>query len=204
MTEVLRGNPKGNRMVMAAARLTLRLMGWRAVGIYPADLPKFVVIGAPHTSSWDFIYGMLVIRALGANVRWMAKKELFDSMLGWVFYRLGGLPIDRSSRRNVVEQVVQIFEENDEMIIGLMPEGTRKRVDTWKTGFYYIALQANVPIVMAFFDYKHKRLGISDTIIWPSGDITADIAVIQEFFESDQVHARHPEKFGHVAVNPRL
>jgi 1-acyl-sn-glycerol-3-phosphate acyltransferase len=204
MPEIFRANPKGNRLVMAAAQWTLRLMGWQAVGNYPVVIPKFVVIGAPHTSSWDFIYGMLLIRALGANVRWMAKKELFDSVLGWVFYRLGGLPIDRSSRRNVVEQVVQIFEQNDEMIIGLMPEGTRKRVDAWKTGFYYIALQANVPIVMAFFDYKHKRLGLSNSIIRPSGDIAADIALIRDFYESDQVHARHPEKFGQVAVNPRL
>ncbi|NIP24559.1 MAG: glycerol acyltransferase [Phycisphaerae bacterium] len=199
IAETFRGNPEGDRFIMKSAQLIMRLFGWRVVGIFP-DVPKFVTIGAPHTSGWDLPLGIGIIAAFGVKVCWMAKDSLFRPPLGWLLRALGGLPIDRNARHNVVDQIVQQFKKHDQFILGLTPEGTRRRVKYWKTGFYYIAYKANVPIVLGFFDYRRKICGIGPSIM-PSGDIEADIAIIKDFYAD--ITAKHPEKFGEIKVAKR-
>jgi len=193
-----RGNPAGNKLIMALARGALRLFGWRLVGLYP-EYPKFVAIGAPHTSNWDFILAMLIIAGFGVRASWMAKHTLFRPPFGWFFYALGGIPIDRSSPHNVVEQAAAAFAKNETLIIGITPEGTRSRVAYWKSGFYHLARLAEVPIVMCYFDYGRKQTGLGD-ILQPSGNIEADMEFIKAFY-TDKM-ARHPDKFGQVRVKP--
>lgn len=193
------GNPNGNRFLMGVGKLFLRLFGWRPVGVLPEE-SKFVAVGAPHTSGWDLPLGIGVILSFGVKVYWMAKDSLFHPPLGWLLRSLGGIPIDRSTRRNVVNYMAETFNNHDQLIVALMPEGTRKRVEYWKTGFYYIASQAQVPMVPAFLDYKRKVGGIGP-VIPLSGDIEADLEHIKAFFAD--ITPRHPERFGEIKVRPR-
>jgi 1-acyl-sn-glycerol-3-phosphate acyltransferase len=194
-----RGNPDGNAFTMALASGVMRLFGWRPVGILP-DVPKFVVIGAPHTSNWDFILSMVFIAAVGVRAYWMAKHTLFRFPYGWFFSALGGVPINRTANFNVVEQAVQEFSRRDKFILGITPEGTRSRVDYWKSGFYYIARAAKAPILLCFFDYRRKQIGFGP-LLWPGEDPEADLEIIRAFY-ADKT-AKHPEKFGEIRFRPR-
>jgi 1-acyl-sn-glycerol-3-phosphate acyltransferase len=180
------------------ARGILRLLGWTLVSEAP-DLPKYVVIGAPHTSNWDFPIGMLGFIALGIKRNLMIKHTLFRPPLGWFMRALGGIPIDRTQRHNFVDQVVAAFKEADELVVALTPEGTRSYTPYWKTGFYYIALGAGVPIALGFADYATRRAGLGP-ILYPTGDIEADMAIIAEFY-SDKTGKR-PEKMSPIRVRP--
>ncbi len=172
------------------ARLLLRLAGWQIEGQVP-NLPKFVVIGAHHTSNWDGLLMMVATRALRVKLHWMGKDTLFRFPLGILLRGLGGIPIDRSAKHGVVEQMVQVFEQRDHLVLVVAPEGTRKKVDRWKTGFYYIAQGANVPIVLAYPDYERKVVGIGP-VIYPTGNADLDIAEMRAFY-NDKI-GRHPER----------
>ena len=162
------------------ARLSLRLVGWRVDGRFP-DLDKFVVIGAPHTSNWDFMLFLAVIFTLRANVRFMGKAELFNNPFGWFFYWCGGIPVDRSKSTGLVEQMVDACQHSQQFILVIAPEGTRKHVREWKLGFYHIARSAGIPIVFAAVDGIRKKVSVGQ-VFQPSEDVEADLKAIKGYF----------------------
>lgn len=168
----------------------MRLAGWRVEGQLP-DLPKFVLIGAPHTSNWDFVLFLGVIFSLRANVSFMGKAELFRFPIGWFFRYCGGVPVDRKKSTGLVEQMVKVSNESERFILTIAPEGTRHHVPEWKRGFYHIAKSAGIPIVMAVVDGRHKTVRIGQ-IFHPTEDIEADIKSIQEVFAG--VVGIHPRR----------
>lgn len=176
-------------LFQALARFALARFGWRTEGEIP-NLAQFVAVGAPHASSWDFFLGMMLIIGLGVRVSWMGKASLFRWPLGGIMRWLGGIAIDRTSRHNVVEQTIQHFATHPQLIVGLMPEGTRKRagipVNEWKTGFYYIAKGARVPILPIYIDNSGKRV-IFGPLLTPTGDLEADLATLQQFYHTAHV-----------------
>jgi len=137
------------------------ILGWKISGEFSQEVKKTVVVVAPHTSSYDFLIGALARKILKVPIHYIAKKELFDSSFGWYFTWMGGEPIDRSSSQNKVDQIVDIFNSKNEFRLAITPEGTRKKVNTWKTGFYYIAKNAQVPITSVAFDYATKTISVS-------------------------------------------
>ncbi len=173
-----------------------RLSGWRVEGRPPA-IPKYVVIGAHHTSYWDAPIGLALSYSISFNTVWMVKDAAyrwpFRSVLRWI----GALPIDRSRRHSVVSQMIEQFRRRDRLILAILPEGTRKRVTSWKTGFYHIARGAGVPIVLAFLDYRRKVGGFGPTVM-PSGDIEADMRIIRDFYAG--ITPKHPERAGVVHI----
>lgn len=162
------------------ALILMKILGWKIYGQTPA-ISKYVLVWAPHTTNWDVFYGILLAYTLKVDVQYMAKEELCKGPFGPVMKWLAAIPIDRSKANNTVEATIQLFKENDKLIIAIPPEGTRSKAKAWKTGFYYIAHGAGVPIILAFADYKRKIGGIGPSII-PSGDIEADMEIIREFY----------------------
>ena len=172
------------------SRLYLRSMGWHVVGQLP-DIPKFVIVGAPHTSNWDFVMFLALAFVLKGDLRYMGKKELFYPPYGWFFRWCGGVPVDRSKHHGLVEQTVQAIQESNHFQLVITPEGTRSKVGEWKHGFYHIAKEANIPVVVGYVDSRTKTCGIGPTITL-SDDMEADIKSIQAFFKDK------------VGINPRL
>ena len=171
---------KPNRFTRWMGRTALRLGGWRIVGPIP-DLSKAVLIVAPHSSNWDGFWGMAAKLALGLEVRVLGKTQLFWWPLGPLLRRLGAIPVDRSSPQGTIEQAIAIIRDFDRIWFTLTPEGTRKRVDKWKTGFWKIARNANVPIVMGYFDYPSRIIGI-DQVFHTSDNQQQDMVQIREFY----------------------
>lgn len=171
------------------AKFLMRLFGWRVEGKLP-DIPKFVLVGAPHTSNWDFVLFLGVIFTLRANVHFMGKAELFRWPIGWFFRYCGGIPVERKKSTGLVDQMVKVSNESEKFILTIAPEGTRHQVVEWKRGFYHIAKNAGIPIVMAVVDGKHKTVRVGQ-VFHPTDDIEADMKTIQEIFA------------GIVGVNPR-
>jgi 1-acyl-sn-glycerol-3-phosphate acyltransferase len=184
-------------MMRSFCRWVLALFGWSSQGEFPYHLKKYVVIVAPHTSGWDFVIGVLARKAHGLEkAKYLGKQELFKPPFGFLFRWLGGYPVDRSQNRNMVDEVVKIFNANDEFGIALSPEGTRKRVDKLKTGFYNIAKIAHVPIVMVGLDYEHKQIVFSEHF-FTSDNQQADFERILKFFRP--IKGKYPEKsLGHL------
>ncbi len=170
--------------------VALKITGWRAQGPLP-PIPKFVLVGAPHTSNWDLPYTLFIIFVLRGKIYWMGKESLFRRPFKGFFKWLGGIPIDRSKSKNIVAQTIQQFHQNEKLVLTIAPAGTRKRVTKWKTGFYHIAHGANVPIALGFLDYRRKAGGIGP-VIYPTGNIDADMKSIRTFY--DNVTAKYPEK----------
>jgi len=163
------------------SRLILKLIGWELDERVP-ESQRYVMIAYPHTSNWDFILGMLAKWALGLPINWVAKHSMFWGPFKPMFIAMGGVPLDREKTTGFIQKNIKLFADREKFILGLMPEGTRSKTDRWKTGFYHIAHGANVPIVMAYLDYKNKVLGLGDVLI-PSGDIHADFEIIKTFYE---------------------
>jgi 1-acyl-sn-glycerol-3-phosphate acyltransferase len=159
----------------------MRLFGWRVDGILP-DLPKYIIIGAPHTSNWDFILFLGIIFRLKINASYMGKAELFRSLLGWFFYYCGGIPVDRSKSTGLVEQTVEACNNAKQFVLVIAPEGTRHGVKEWKRGFYHIAKGAGIPIVMAKVDGKHKIVHVGQ-VFHPTEDMEADMKAILDAFK---------------------
>ena len=170
-------------------RLWLWAFGWTVTGDLP-DSKKYVLIAAPHTSNWDFPFMIAVAAVFRVRVSWMGKDSLFKHPLGGILRRMGGIPIDRSKPSGVVLQVVRMVKHADALALVVPPSGTRKKRDYWKSGFYWIAHTAKVPIVCAYLDFGQKRahVGLSFT---PTGDVKADMDRIREFFSG--VQAKYPE-----------
>ena len=174
----------------------LRLQKWRYEGTID-DLDKAVMIAAPHTSNWDFIFTMAVFFAKESPVRWMGKKEMFTFPFAGFMRWLGGIPVDRENAFHVAREAVAIIRENDRMIILVPPEGTRSKVKEWKLGFYLIAKRANVPIVMGYLDFRRKLGGFGPRLV-PSGDTKADLVELQAFYST--ITGKHPEKTSPVVA----
>ncbi|RNF83932.1 lysophospholipid acyltransferase family protein [Montanilutibacter psychrotolerans] len=170
-----------NRFIRWLARSMLRLGGWRMAGTFP-DLPKIVLIGAPHSSNWDGVWGFAAKVALGLDIKILGKDSLFKvPVVGALLRHLGVIPVDRNKPQGVVEQAAQMIRDADRLWFGLAPEGTRKPVERWKTGFWKIAKAADVPVLPAYFHYPDKTIGIGEPFTL-SDDMAADVARIRAWF----------------------
>lgn len=178
-------------MLSLISRLILKIFGWKIKGRYPDEVKKFILAVVPHTSNWDFPLGILVRMAMKKDIKFLGKSSLFKPPLGWLFRALGGYPVDRSKSSKLVDAVVDIFNEKEEFVVTIAPEGTREKVERLKTGFYYIALGANVPILLTTFDYEKKEVRFLE-LFYPTGDKEKDFEHIHEVFRG--YRGRHPEK----------
>jgi 1-acyl-sn-glycerol-3-phosphate acyltransferase len=179
---------------MRLSKWLLSLWGWKVVGHYP-DYKKMVVVSAPHTSMWDFVIGRLYFYTIGVQPRLLMKKELFFFPLGYLLKQMGGIPVDRSRKTNIVEQLVDKFEVNESFVLIITPEGTRKKVKNWKEGFYHIAKAANVPIVPGYFDYDKKIIGIGNPF-FVSESAEKDVNHIKNLVKD--VVPKHPQKYSYT------
>jgi 1-acyl-sn-glycerol-3-phosphate acyltransferase len=186
-----------SRPVLWTCRLFLKLMGWRIVD-NTGDITKCVIIGV-HTSNWDGIIGIPALFALNKPFRWMGKDSLFKGWKGYFVTKLGGIPIDRQNHSNVVDQCIHLLGENVHFNLVIAPEGTRRRVDHWRSGFYHIATGAEVPIVLGYFDYARKECGFGK-VFQPSGDMQADIAIIRQYYVD--ITPKNPENQGEIRFAP--
>lgn len=166
--------------------LFLKATGWNAKVTFPTYLSKAVILVGPHTSSWDFIYGLAYrsVMQIGFS-KFLGKKELFKPPFGFIFHWLGGTPVDRFSKQNLVDQVVDKFNSHTKFLVAMSPEGTRKKVDKLKTGFYNIAKLAKVPIVMTGIDFYNKTLVVSEPF-WPTDNFENDLTEILNFYRKIQ------------------
>ena len=170
----------------------LKSMGWHTDGRLPAGIRKAVIISAPHTSSWDFVIGWMTFHVADVNIRFLIKSEAFKGPLGWLLKKLGGIPVSRGKKNNMVEQVKALFDSSDSLFVVITPEGTRKKVTQWKKGFYMIAQEAGVPIACSYIEYEGKTGGIGP-IVTPSGNFEHDLVTIQDFYRG--MKAKHPDRF---------
>lgn len=170
-----------NRLTRWIGRSVLRLGGWRMVGAFP-DIPKLVLIGAPHSSNWDGVWGFAAKAALGLDIKVLGKDSLFKvPVLGALLRHLGVIPVDRNAAHGVVEQAAAMIRNAERFWFGLAPEGTRKPVERWKTGFWKIAKAADVPVLPAYFHYPEKIIGIGEPF-WLGDDMNADLARIRAWY----------------------
>ncbi len=160
----------------------LRLMGWKIVGEIDKKLEKCVFIVIPHTSWFDFFIGIFTRGIIEVELNWLGKKELFGFPLGWYFRYMGGAPLDRKGGLNLVDSIAQVFESRKIFRLGLSPEGTRKKVTELKTGFYYIAEKAKVPIIPVAFNYGKKEVNFGSSF-YTTGDIVADLKIVLPHFK---------------------
>lgn len=174
------------------SRWIFKKLGWTAVVTVPEPL-KSVICIAPHTSNWDFIIGKMYYWSLNRKSSFLMKKNWFSvPIIGSWLRNVGGIPVDRSKKSSVTDQIAQEFSRHNKFHIAITPEGTRSLVKTWKMGFYYIAVKANVPIQLAYIDYAKKEMGITE-LFYPTGDEVADLAHIQGFYKN--VTPKYPKKF---------
>ncbi|MBP6764287.1 MAG: lysophospholipid acyltransferase family protein [Rubrivivax sp.] len=182
MQRTIFDTPVVNTLMRALSRAFLRLNGWQVEGSLPPDARKSVLIAAPHTSNWDLPYTLMVAFSLRLNIYWMGKESLFRGPLGPLMRWLGGIAVDRSKNNNLVSASAQaIVQSTGPVQLVVPPEGTRGKTRHWKTGFYFIALQAQVPIVLAYMDYQRKRSGLGPSFT-PTGDVDKDMAEIKRFY----------------------
>jgi 1-acyl-sn-glycerol-3-phosphate acyltransferase len=177
-------------------RTWMGVFGWRVEGGPPATR-KFVFIAAPHTSNWDLPFMLATAYILGLRVSWLGKHTLFEGPWGWFMKALGGIPVDRRSKHNMVQQVAERFANSDELMLAVPPEGTRKKVEYWKSGFYHIARAAQVPVVMGFLDFGRKVAGLGPPLN-TTGDVRADMDQIRAFYRD--IRGKIPE----LECTPRL
>jgi 1-acyl-sn-glycerol-3-phosphate acyltransferase len=178
--------------------VTLRVMGFKIKNNIPDDLKKFVVIGAPHTANIDFVLALAWLQIKDIRPMYLGKETLFYKPYGWFFRMIGGISDNRKSRKtgekleSVIDIVVNAFSEYDNVVFGIMPEGGRRPIKRWKTGFYHIAVRAKVPIVITTFDFAKKEI-THVAVFYPTGDLDADMPIIMSYYKG--VTAKNPEKF---------
>ena len=172
--------------------LLFKLNGWKIVGTVPPEIKKAVVIAAPHTSNWDFVYAMAIFRMSKLNVRYLIKKEMNFFPLSILLKNTGAIPVERNKKQNLTDQIIEKFNQSEELLVTVPAEGTRKRVEKWKSGFYYVAKGANVPILPGFLDYKNKEAGFGIPI-YLSDDKTMDMENLKTFYKTKS--AKYPELF---------
>jgi 1-acyl-sn-glycerol-3-phosphate acyltransferase len=180
-------------MQWLAKFIYFKILGWKVVGntdFSKDEIKKAVIIAAPHTSWHDFYMGVLLRAVLNVKTNFVGKKELFVFPLGWLFRLLGGAPIDRHTKENKVSAIAKLFSEKDEFRMTLSPEGTRKKVEKWRTGFYYIAKEAKVPIIMFTLDFENKQNKISEPF-YPTDNVEKDFEFMHAFYKN--VKGKIPE-----------
>lgn len=174
-----------------------KMKGWKVGETIPPEVKKCIVIAAPHTSNWDFVYALGAYKILGLPVNYIAKKELFKLPFSILFKATGGIPVDRSASHNFVDAIVSMFHQKERLYLLMAAEGTRKRVTKWKSGFYYAAMGAGVPIMMGYLDYRTKTAGFG-YVLYPTGNKEQDMAKIRQFY-ADKT-GKNPELFNPDAV----
>ncbi|WP_180003952.1 MULTISPECIES: 1-acyl-sn-glycerol-3-phosphate acyltransferase [unclassified Acinetobacter] len=185
-------------MFEKTAEKSLNLMGWQIDNHWDLNIDQCVMIAAPHTSNWDALYARLALKALGVNVRITIKDSYMKFPFGPFVRAMGGIGINRrpkqdgEARQSMVELMADLFKQHPKLVMLVTPEGTRAKQEKWKTGFYHVAMQAGVPIALAYMDYAQKKTGVGK-IVYPTGDYEKDMAEIMDFYA--QIHAKFPEKF---------
>lgn len=167
------------------------ILGWKVRNTFP-DVPKCIIVVAPHTSNWDFIIGKLAYSSIGRTANFLIKKEWFVFPFNLFFKSIGGIPVERIRNNSMTGALAAEFEKQERLQLAITPEGTRKPVKEWKKGFYFIALKANVPILLIGLDYGKREASIID-LFYPTGDYAADIVKIRSYYKD--IQAKHPEKF---------
>jgi 1-acyl-sn-glycerol-3-phosphate acyltransferase len=178
------------------ARGLLAITGWKPDGVRP-ESSRYVLIAAPHTTNWDFPYLLIFAAYFDLDIRWMGKQSLFRPPLGWIMTLLGGIPIVRHRRENMVAAMVRAFADRSELGLVVPAEGTRSRSDYWKSGFYHIATGAKVPIVLSYLDYT-KKVGGFGPAFHPTGDVGKDMDQIRDFYAGKD--GKYPERFGPIRL----
>lgn len=169
----------------------LRKIGWKIV--LQTEIPaKCVLCVAPHTSNWDFIIAISFYKSIGGNPHFLMKKDWFFFPLSTILRSMGGIPVNRDKKSSLSKQMVELFEKETDFQLAIAPEGTRKKNSRWKTGFYHIALAANVPITLVYLDYGKKEIGV-EKIFYPTGNVESDIQEIKNYYKN--IQPKHPEKF---------
>ena len=182
------------------AKAVLNLFGWQIETIYPTE-KKYVIVGAHHTSNWDLPVALLFSMASGIKFNFLAKDEAFRWPFGGFMHVLGGIPVNRRANTNFVDQIAKEFETRQELVIVITPEGTRRKTEYWKTGFYYIALASKVPVALGYLDYSRKQIGIGRMLML-SGEIETDLEIIREFY-ADKV-GKFPGEHGAIRLKPNF
>ena len=189
------GYPRAHRPLLPAlGRVALRLSGWTIRGALP-ELPKYIIVVAPHTSNWDFPVGVAALFALDLQAQWFGKDSLFHEPMGTILRLLGGRPVHRDTPEGVVAEMAAIIRAEPQFILALAPEGTRKKVDHWRSGFYRIAQAAGVPVVAVWFDWSRREIGINAPMRM-TGDLHTDVATLKALYRPEM--ARNPAGFWDV------
>jgi len=176
--------------IILAKFILFTLFKWKIVGDFPKEISKYVIIGAPHTSNYDFIIGLLIKTIKGVKTNFLGKASLFVFPFGYFFRSVGGVPINRKKNMNMVEATVNEFNQRTHFVIAISPEGTRSKVDRWKTGFYHIASQAKVPVVAFTFDFGQRQTQIFPPF-YPTGNIDNDFEYLQSLFKN--IEGKNPK-----------
>jgi 1-acyl-sn-glycerol-3-phosphate acyltransferase len=179
-------------------RIPLRFTGWQFEGP-PPRIEKFVCLGLPHTSNWDGVLLLSLMKSIGQPISFMIKDDWIRGPMGGALVRLGAVPINRRSASNVVQQMIDVFNERDKFVLCVPPEGTRKRAEHWKSGFYYIAVGAKVPVVPGYLDYRRKRGGMLAPIAM-TGNVKRDMDAIRAAYSHCQYEGKVPENFGPIRL----
>jgi len=172
-------------LAQTLGRLVLKITGWKVSGELPIE-PRSVIIAAPHTSNWDFVFLIAATSALGVRIHWLGKDSLFNHPLGFIMHWLGGIPVNRSKRTRLVSQIAARFQTQASLHLVIPPAGTRARTDRWRSGFYHIAQSAKVPVIFGFLDYPKKLAGISKAMPL-SGRLQEDMDRIRVFYATKWV-----------------
>ncbi len=168
-----------------------KILGWKVMNTFP-DIPKCVIVVAPHTSNWDFIIGKLAYSSLGRTANFLIKKEWFVFPFNLFFKRIGGIPVERDKNTALTTVLAAEFAKHDKLQLAITPEGTRKPVQEWKKGFYFIAVKAKVPLLLIALDYSKKEASILD-IFYPTNNYREDIVKIKAYYKD--IKGKHPENF---------
>lgn len=194
MTDFVSSEP--NAITQRLGRLILSITGWKVDGVKP-DVTRSVIIAAPHTSNWDFLYLLAAAASLKVKIHWLGKSSLFWGPMGPIMRRLGGIPVDRSKSNQLVKQLVTRFKKNQNLHIVIPPSGTRGFTKHWRSGFYHLARQANIPVIFGFLDYPKKIAGISTPQIM-TGDPSFDMERIRAFYKD--ITGRYPALASRIAL----
>jgi 1-acyl-sn-glycerol-3-phosphate acyltransferase len=185
-------------MLKYLSLLLYKIFGWELVGTFPPDLKKAIVVAAPHTSNWDFLWGRAGLYIYGVRVKYLIKNDYFKGPLSFFFKATGGIPVDRSKSNNLVDELTEYMDKQEKMYLLFPPEGTRKKVERWRTGFYHVAVGLKLPIVLGFLDYPSKKAGIGE-IFYPSGNFDKDMLFIENFYKDKR--GKNPENFNYTIFN---
>ena len=178
-------------MIKKLASFIFHSLGWRTKGEIPAEIKKYIILAAPHTSNWDFLYGVLFFLMKGIPMKFFIKKEWYVFPLNYLFKSLGGIPVNRSKNQNLTDEIAAVFEDYEELALLVPAEGTRSYNPNWKKGFYYISKKANIPIILGYVDYENKIGGIGP-VFHTTDDVEKDIEAIKEFYRG--IKGKFPEK----------